>query len=201
MGAPGTLGALDVHVQCMARLRALRNPDAEFSEAACWAISQLPIILQLPQELKIESDEEFSWDLAETSKQERILHAQTAVALSGDGTAAVLELLVTAILYSSAQTAASVSESRPAGSARQQCSASPLLWRVAQQLLGSPGQLVGSNTSLPYWALVHLSSLWPGEVAAALVACVEAAGASMPDAAGALHGDTLSFSFGSLLYS
>lgn len=196
MGAPGTPGALDVHVQCMARLQALRIPDADYSEVARWAMSQLPVRFQLPQEI-LESDEELCWDLAEASKQERILQAQTASALSGGVTVALLELLVTAILYSSAQAAASVPESQPAGSARQQCSASPLLCRVAQQLLGSIWLQDGSNAGFPFygWALVHLSSLWPGEVAAALVACVEAAGASMPDAAGALHGDALSCSF------
>lgn len=186
-------------VDCMARLQALRKPDADFVEAACWAISQLPSTPQLPQELETESAAELGWDAAETSRELRILHAQLAAALSEEGTAALLELLVTAILYSSAQAATSAAQPQPAAVAWHQCSPSPLLCRVAQQLVGIPGRPDGT-AALPRWALVHLSSLWPGEVAAAMVACVACAGTGMPDTAGVLCTATVPFASCYLLH-
>jgi len=161
--------------ECGARLEALRRDGADCSECACWAIKQLSSVPQ-PQPTVPDGGHP-----AGASAEVRVLRAQVAHALSNAGTAAVLEVLVTAALQSVAQ-AAPLPTLQPQQAAPA-CSAPPLFHTVTQQVLGLTEE---PDAAPPLYALAHLGTLWPREVAGALVQAVACAGARLPDAAGAV---------------
>ncbi len=161
--------------ECGARLEALRRDGADCSECACWAIKQLSSVPQ-PQPTVPDGGHP-----AGASAEVRVLRAQVAHALSNAGTAAVLEVLVTAALQSVAQAPPLPTlQAQQAAPAR---SAAPLFHTVTQQVLGLTEE---PDAAPPLYALAHLGTLWPREVAGALVEAVASAGARLPNAAGAL---------------
>jgi len=160
--------------ECRARLEALRRDGADHIECACWAIKQLSAV---PQPQPVVPD---GGHPAGASAEVRILRAQVAHALSNAGTTAALEVLVTAALQSVAQAPAPALQPQEAAPA---CSAAPLFHTITQQLLGHTSE---PGAAMPLYALAHLGTLWPREVAGALVEAVACAGARLPDAAGAL---------------
>ena len=170
-----------MEAECYARLKTLTEANADCLDAACWAAGQLP---SAPPCLQQTGAEHGSDCVSEDAEEDvSLLHAQTQAALSDAGVAALIELLVTAVLHSSSQAAASSLPPDGSADGLQLCTPLPLLRTVTQQLLVDATSEDGVAAA-PRWALAHLGTLWPAEVAAAAVAHVASSGARMASAAG-----------------
>ena len=170
-----------MEAECHARLKALTEANADCLDAACWAAGQLPSAPPCTQQAGAGQGE---YHVSEDADEEvAILRAQTQAALSDAGVAALIELLVTAVLHSSAQAAASARPPDGTAGGVQPCTPTPLLCTVTQLLVGDAA-LEDGPAAAPRWALAHLGMLWPGEVAGAAVAHVASSGERMASAAG-----------------
>lgn len=170
-----------MEAECHARLKALTEASADCLDAACWAAGQLTSAPPCLQQAGAEQGEHC---VSEDADEEiALLHAQTQAALSDAGVAALVELLVTAVLHSSVQAAASTRPPDATASGTQPCTPTPVLCTVTQLLLGDAASEDGPAAA-PRWALAHLGTLWPGEVAGAAVAQVASSGERMASAAG-----------------
>ena len=170
-----------MQAECHARLKALTEANADCLDAACWAAGQLP---SAPPCLQQARDRQGEYCVSEDADEKvALLHAQTQAALSDAGVAALIEVLVTAVLHSSVQAAASARPPDGTAGGMQPCVPTPLLCTVTQLLLGDAASEDGP-VAAPRWALAHLGMLWPGEVAGAAVAHVASSGERMASAAG-----------------